>query len=1107
MGVKAYQRIRDNAWFAIKRSINVVATLVLLSGGVLQAVLSQPAVASATQQFAQPCGNAGTPGAVHHVVWIWMENETYSKVIGSPNAPYQNQLASQCGVPTNMYNESHGSLINYMAGTNGLDITANSQFITHNDCSPNTTFCYSNAPSIFSQVDSAAGESWRGYAEDMPSNCYKANVGNYAVRHNPATYYPGLTDCAQFDVPMGSPTTQTGAFYSDVQSGTLPSFSFVAPNLIDDAHSSSTATGDAWLSQIIPTITSGANYQNGDTVIFITNDEGGAGTPDHVIGEDCANQSLAPSQPSCHIPTIVVAPYTQAGTQDGTFYTHYSMLRTTEELLGLPLLGQAANANSMTAGFNLGAGSVIPPTLQPVTGLTATPAGTSQINLTWNASALATSYAIQRNGVQVGTTTGTTFSDTGLNPATTYGYTIVASDGLGNYATSNTVSAATAAAGTTQWVGNQSVESGLTGWTGIYNSTSKSSQVAGGYDGAYSLRSINSGTTTGSNGFIDKPHWLDGTAGKTTVAGTTYTASVWVKADAIGQKLTLFIRELNPAGAAMNVPPYNVGTVVTAGTTSWFNLTEAYPAQGTGDSLSFYVSASNVAAGKGFNADLMSLTSPSGSTADTTPPSTPTNFNAIPDSQTQVDLSWTASPDADVASYKISRGGVPIGTTSTTSYIDAAATANTTYTYSITAVDTSYNASAQATTSATTPPVLGTPTGLHATTPSSTEADLQWTAATGATAYNVQRNGVTIGVATGTSYADTGLTASTTYSYVIVATDSFDGSTSSTPLQVITPADGVPPPPPAPLTLCGNTAPITATPIQHIVVVMFENKSYKQVVGNSSAPYQTSLTTTCGVATAMFGATHTSAANYLAISAGEFPSTSPPGCGSVKACADASNNLYKQLDTAGLNWRAYEESMPAPCTTSSSGAYKIGHNPPLFYSNIPAAECAANDLPVADLTAQSGVFWNDLQNQTLPSFSFVTPSLNNDGEGTGGLLAADNWLKNFLATVQQSNSYQAGNTLVLVTYDEGTGSDATTGEDCTNQSLDMPITNNTSAHQDSCHVPFFVVYPYTPAGTSDGTFFDHYSVTKTVESEFGLPLLAHAGDAQTTSLIGHFGIN
>jgi hypothetical protein len=311
------------------------------------------------------------------------------------------------------------------------------------------------------------------------------------------------------------------------------------------------------------------------------------------------------------------------------------------------------------------------------------------------------------------------------------------------------------------------------------------------------------------------------------------------------------------------------------------------------------------------------------------------------------------------------------------------------------------------------------------------------------------------------------------------------------------------------LSLCGNPGP-APTAIQHVIVVMLENLSYNQVVGSANAPYETSLAGQCGIAPDYFGATHTSAANYLAISAGEFPSASPPGCGSVNACSDSSNNLYNQLTTAGLTWGGFMEAMPSACDPKTGGVYKIGHDPIIFYTDITAAECQAGDVGVSDLTAQSGAFWNDLQNQTLPSFSWITPSEADDNEGSGNPAqneqAADTWLQKFLGTVQQSNSYQAGNTAVLVTYDEGMGSDSRVGEDCTNESLDLPVTNGVSAHQESCHVPLFVVYPYTPAGDSDGTFFDHYSITKTVEDLLGLPYLAHAGDAQTNSLVGHFGI-
>ncbi len=320
-----------------------------------------------------------------------------------------------------------------------------------------------------------------------------------------------------------------------------------------------------------------------------------------------------------------------------------------------------------------------------------------------------------------------------------------------------------------------------------------------------------------------------------------------------------------------------------------------------------------------------------------------------------------------------------------------------------------------------------------------------------------------------------------------------------------------------PLSLCGNAGPAPA-PVQHVIVVMMENLSYKQVVNSPNAPYQTQLSQQCGNPQAFFNATHSSAANYLAVSAGQYPAASTPGCGSATGvCANSFDTLYNQLDRAGLSWAGYIESMPSNCHPSNYGPvanthalYSVGHNPIPFFRTIPKSECLANDLAVSDLTAQSGPFWTALQNQTLPAFSWVTPNAVNINQGGAtrviGEQIGDAFLQKFMANVQQSNSYQAGNTLVIVTYDEGTGTDAKVGQDCTNKSLDMPVVNNLSARQESCHIPTFVVYPYTSPGDPDPTFFTSYSITRTVDDLFGLPPLAHAGDAQTETLVGHFGI-
>ena len=279
-----------------------------------------------------PCGSATSPpaGGYTHVIWVLMENNSYGSIIGSPSAPYINALANKCGLATNYHNISHPSLPNYVGMTSGLSVSALKPFTS--DCNPSRK-CSTSAPSIFGQ-----GESWKAYDENMPSNCYPKNSGEYAVRHNPPPYYTTLSGCSTFDVPYTQLST-------DLSSGNLPSFSFITPNLMHDMHDGTVAQGDTWLSQNLPTIFNSNAYQNGNLVVFVTWDEGEGGS-----SNDCATNT---SDGGCHVATIVVSPTTNPGTQSATLFNHYSLLATTEQLLGLAKLGGAATANVMIGDFNL----------------------------------------------------------------------------------------------------------------------------------------------------------------------------------------------------------------------------------------------------------------------------------------------------------------------------------------------------------------------------------------------------------------------------------------------------------------------------------------------------------------------------------------------------------------------------------------------------------------------------------------------------------------------------------------------------------------------------------------------------------------------------------
>ncbi len=172
----------------------------------------------------------------------------------------------------------------------------------------------------------------------MPSNCHQADAGGYAVRHNPPTYYTSPGGCAQKDVPY----TRIAAALT---SRRLPAFSFVTPNLTDDMHDGTIGQGDAWLAANLPAIFDSSVYRSGSVALFLTWDEGAGGS-----ASDCATNT---TDSGCHVATIVVSPSTRPGTRSGTLFNHYSLLGTTEQLLGVPRLGQASRARSMLGPFGL----------------------------------------------------------------------------------------------------------------------------------------------------------------------------------------------------------------------------------------------------------------------------------------------------------------------------------------------------------------------------------------------------------------------------------------------------------------------------------------------------------------------------------------------------------------------------------------------------------------------------------------------------------------------------------------------------------------------------------------------------------------------------------
>jgi hypothetical protein len=273
-----------------------------------------------------PCGTAAAPPATYdHVVWIIFENKRYSQVIGSPSAPYMTQTAQKCASMTNWSDAGSAfpSLPNYIALTSGSN-----QGVT-SDSSPGSLPAIT-ADNLFRQVR-ARGLTQKSYQEDMPANCRLTDSGLYAVRHNPEAYYQGTGDraaCATNNVPLG--TTTSGNLFNDLTNNTLPGFSLITPNVCNDTHDCSITTGDTWLSRWLPVILASQSYQAGRTAVVVLYDED---TP---------------------IPNFVVAPSVVPGTVVTGAYSHYSLLRATEEMLGITnLLLNARTAPSLRQPLNL----------------------------------------------------------------------------------------------------------------------------------------------------------------------------------------------------------------------------------------------------------------------------------------------------------------------------------------------------------------------------------------------------------------------------------------------------------------------------------------------------------------------------------------------------------------------------------------------------------------------------------------------------------------------------------------------------------------------------------------------------------------------------------
>lgn len=256
-----------------------------------------------------------------HVFLVVEENHSYSDVIGSSSMPYLNSLASQYGLATQYFANGHPSMPNYLMLTTG-------QMESFDD---NFSGTISDDNVVRELVK--AGKSWKAYEESIPSTGYLGgDAAPYVRRHNPFSL---LSDVQQ-DASQAANIVSFSQFASDLASNSLPQFSFIAPNINNDAHTGTLPAADSWLQSNIAPLLASSTFQSSGLLI-IAFDESETTDIDHGGG---------------HVATVIVSSKSKAKYQSQSLYQHQSTLRLVLAASGVTSFpGMAATAPDMTEFF------------------------------------------------------------------------------------------------------------------------------------------------------------------------------------------------------------------------------------------------------------------------------------------------------------------------------------------------------------------------------------------------------------------------------------------------------------------------------------------------------------------------------------------------------------------------------------------------------------------------------------------------------------------------------------------------------------------------------------------------------------------------------------
>lgn len=329
-----------------------------------------------------PTGTAGTtPSKIKHVFVVTLASPGYQQTWGTGSAAsyLTTKLRPQGTLLSNYYAVGHGDLPNYIAMVSGQP--PNPQ--TEQNCPTFAPFpagvaadgagVVAGSGCVYPVTTLTLGDQltssrhrWRAYAEDLSAGspavqaCRHPGIGQpdptltgrpgdeYATRHNPFVYFHSLLDlgdCASNDLPLSALSGDLAA------AAKTPSYSFIAPNLCNDGTDPTCANGspgglaaaDRFLAQWVPKILASPAYHDGG-LLAITFADAPAGDSAGCCGSTSGGGRVG---------TLIISPYAKAGATSSTPYNTYSLLRSVEDIFGVPHLADAGMSGVTSFGADV----------------------------------------------------------------------------------------------------------------------------------------------------------------------------------------------------------------------------------------------------------------------------------------------------------------------------------------------------------------------------------------------------------------------------------------------------------------------------------------------------------------------------------------------------------------------------------------------------------------------------------------------------------------------------------------------------------------------------------------------------------------------------------